>query len=440
MGTISLFSVALPMMLESVLALFINLASTAVLSDFSDSAVAAVGTVGTITTALSLILSVISIGATVVVSNYIGAEDKKGMLESSFVAVVTAVFIGALLSIVLSLFGGNILKLMNISGEIYNQAVLYFRIIAAFYAFNGLSSGLSALIQCNGYAKQVVMSSIAVSICTVLMNAYVIYINKNPAIEGVAGIAWSTVIGVILGVIIKIIFFKKLKINVSIPKTIKEFFKYMGKIFKIGLPSGLSSGSFAFSKVFTTSFIALIGNYALSANIYFSNILRFTYIFSISLGSSNALLVGRLCGAKRFEHADKLNRTLVKITSAVNLSICLIILIFRKPIVGIFTSDARIIDLALGIMLVNIITEQARAVSQIYEYGLRAAGDVTFTMVVVIMSCWVFGVGAAYFLSIPCGLGLLGCWIATTADESVRALATYFRWQRGKWRHINIVK
>ena len=45
-------------------------------------------------------------------------------------------------------------------------------------------------------------------------------------------------------------------------------------------------------------------------------------------------------------------------------------------------------------MTVFEVAEQARAVSQIYEYSLRAVGDVTFTTVTVIASCWLCGVGA----------------------------------------------
>jgi len=84
-------------------------------------------------------------------------------------------------------------------------------------------------------------------------------------------------------------------------------------------------------------------------------------------------------------------------------------------------------------LLVDILTEQARAVSHVYEYALRATGDVTPTMIVTLISCWVFSVGLAYVLSIVCKMGLIGCWIGLAIDEWIRAAYTYYRWKAGKW-------
>ena len=73
-----------------------------------------------------------------------------------------------------------------------------------------------------------------------------------------------------------------------------------------------------------------------------------------------------------------------------------------------------------------------------YEYALRAVGDVFVPMIILICSCWIFSIGLAYFLSIRCGLGLIGLWIGLAIDESVRAIVTYVRWKKGKWKYNRI--
>jgi len=439
-----LFAIAVPMMCESILGQVIATLSTAVLSDYSQSAVAAVGTVGTLTTAVSLIFTVISTGATVVVSNYIGADDERGMKESSFSGLLAGAVMGTVAAITLHFFGDDLLFAMNITGETHTQAFTYLKIISSVYTVTALSSGISALMQCHGHARYVVISSVASSIINVLLNSYVVYVNKLPIFMGVKGIAFASIASMFIALIIKLVFFIKLKVRFSIPKAWADLKMYVLKILKIGVPSGISSGSYAFSKVMTTSFIALMGEIYLSANIYLINILRYTYLFSVAIGSANALLVGRLCGAKRYDHAEKLNARLVKLTTVINLTISALIIIFRRPLIAMFTADnieiyEQVVSVALGIMLVDIIAEQSRAVSQVYEYALRAAGDVTFTMVLVIISCWVCSVGGAYFFGIHCGFGLIGCWMSTALDELVRAIVTYFRWRTGKWKTMNIV-
>lgn len=63
-----------------------------------------------------------------------------------------------------------------------------------------------------------------------------------------------------------------------------------------------------------------------------------------------------------------------------------------------------------------------------------------FMMVVAIVSCWTCGVGLAYGLSIPLGMGLVGCWIGMVLDEWIRAVASYFRWRKGGWIAQNVLK
>ena len=109
-------------------------------------------------------------------------------------------------------------------------------------------------------------------------------------------------------------------------------------------------------------------------------------------------------------------------------------LIFRKYLLMIFTDDPWAVDVALWVFLVDILVEQARSISQIYEYALRATGDVMFSMVFIVSSCWIFSIGLSYVLAIRCGLGLVGCFIGLAIDEWVRTIVTYFRWKSGKWK------
>ena len=74
-----------------------------------------------------------------------------------------------------------------------------------------------------------------------------------------------------------------------------------------------------------------------------------------------------------------------------------------------------------------------------YEYALRAVGDVFVPMIILICSCWIFSIGLAYFLSIRCGLGLIGLWIGLAIDESVRAIVTYVRWKNKKYIQKRVI-
>ena len=87
---------------------------------------------------------------------------------------------------------------------------------------------------------------------------------------------------------------------------------------------------------------------------------------------------------------------------------------------------------------IDIIAEVSRGISQVYEYALRSAGDMKFMLIVVLISCWTISVGLAYFLSITCDIGIIGCYIAVAIDELIRAVAAFYRWQSNKWNRIKV--
>ncbi|MBR4073041.1 MAG: hypothetical protein IKK24_03770, partial [Clostridia bacterium] len=224
--------------------------------------------------------------------------------------------------------------------------------------------------------------------------------------------------------------------RLKLPESFKDYIKIQSLILKIGVPAAISSGSYNMSIVFTNSYVALLGVEAVSARMYFSTILSYTYLFSIALGNANSIFVGRLCGAARYTHAEKINRFLAKITRVINLLISISVIILRIPLLSLFTQNQNIIAISLGVLLIDVIIEQARAVSHIYEYALRGAGDVMLNMVVMILSCWIFCVAGAYFFGMVLKMGLIGFWIGLALDESCRAVFSYFRWRTGKWKGI----
>ncbi len=434
LGTISLFSLMLPMLFESVMNNVQSTVNMAVLSGYSEASVAAVGATSTVISLVTLLGTVVASGATVVISNRIGAEDIRSAQELSFTAIAVNVITSLLVSPLLVIFAPGIASFLNLEGVVYSEAVTYLRIRMVFMIFTIVTSAVLALLKCYGYPKYTFIVGLLVNIINLLLNIFVIKFPEYSPVTGVEGVAFSSCIAGLVGLIVAAFFLKKTGIKLKLPNGFKNFLHHTKAVLRIGVPSGVSSASFTLSRMVTTSFIALLSSQAISANLYFTNILCYVYLIGISMGNANALLVGRCYGAGDFERADKMNAQLVKLTVVINLTVSLLVLAFRRPLLGMFTDDQWTMKIALGVFAVDIIVEQARAVSHVYEYALRAVGDVVYSMVVLIISCWVFSIGLAYFLAIHCGLGVVGCFIGLAVDETVRAVVTFLRWKSGKWK------
>lgn len=427
-GSINLFAVAILLLIEHILYNLLGTMNTVILNGYSADAVVAVSTANSMITMVNSFFSVITLGATVVISNYIGAEKLEQVKEVIFVTIFSYVTLAGICSIGIYSLGYDLISLLNITGEILENAVEYFRIRMMFLAVNAFYSSMSAILRCYGYALPSVICGLLMNFLNMVLSIFVIYYPGSP-VTGVAGVAWACVISNMIGCVLMLGVFIHKKISWRRTRYIRDMFTYLKQILKIGIPTGLSSSSFMMSQTVVTSFVALLGTHALNAKIYLANIVAYVYLCSVSLGSANAMLVGRLYGAGDMEKADRTNRQLVKITLAVNFILSMMVWILRVPLMSIFTEDKEILKIAGTVLLIDLVVELARAVSHVYEYALRSIGDVLFNVVVLIISCWTCSIGLAYVLSIHCGLGLAGCWIGLAVDESIRGIVTYFRWR-----------
>lgn len=438
LGTLNLFSLAVPFFIENILNNLPGTVNTMILSAYSATAVAAVGAANQVLLMFNLLFTAICLGATVVICNYIGAEKVRESREAAFTVIAMCLTVSAVLSPCLWILSPHILALLNLTGEIYAQALLYFRIQTFFVPVTAATTAILSIWKCYGYPKLTVIIGVVTNALNLLLNVIVVYFPQYAPVQGVAGVALSRGISQVLGLMLAIVFLIKIRIRMVRPKKFRAVLTYGINILKIGIPTGISSAMYTLAGTVSTGFMALIGDYALTANVYFTSILSYAYLFSSGFGNANAILIGRLYGAEEYDRASAFNRQLVKITVPVNLLISLLILLLRRQILSLFTADPVIIALALAVFSIDLIAEQARAVSQVYEYALRAAGDVTFSAITFSLSCWVLSIGLAYVLALPCQMGLAGCWLGIAADEVFRAVVCFFRWKSGVWKKRKI--
>ena len=125
----------------------------------------------------------------------------------------------------------------------------------------------------------------------------------------------------------------------------------------------------------------------------------------------------------------------MKVAVISNLTLSLIVLLFHRQLISIFSDNSEIIRLAGVVMGIDVAVEVARAVNNISEQSLNANGDVKATFFIPFFTCWVFGVGLAYILGVKYQMGLTGCWIAFASDEILKCILYTGRWKKEKWKN-----
>jgi putative MATE family efflux protein len=404
------------------------------LSRYSDNSVAAVGVVNQLMNLVFLLFEVISLGTSILCSQYIGAGRRDKVVQVVGISLMFNLLSGVILSSCLYLFADDMLLLMGLRPDLMSEGLPYMKIVGGFAFFQAISLSLSASLRSADKAKYPMYVSIVVNILNIIGNYTLIFGKFGMPALGVEGAAISTSVCRFVSVVILfVVLFKK-----HIPSFPKELFTpfpwvELKNLLKIGIPSAGEHFSYSLSQVVITYFINMISNQALATRSYVVNIVMFTYIFALSIAQGGAILIGHLVGMKKIKAAHAIGKRVMRLGVAMSVSLSLVTAIFGRHILGMLTTDPWIISTGATILWIEILLENGRALNFFGVNSLRSAGDIYFPVLVGIVVMWGVQVVGSYVLGISLGWGLIAMWAVFALDENIRGFIFLRRWNSFKW-------
>ena len=218
------------------------------------------------------------------------------------------------------------------------------------------------------------------------------------------------------------------------------------RILRVGVPSGLENGMFQFGKLLTQSLISSMGTAAIAANAVAHTLATFQYMPGNAVGLATVTVVGRCIGAGEKKQATQYARLILGLTYLFLWFIIILTFIFANPVINIYNLSAEAASQANTLIVYHaIVAAVIWPIAFTLPGSLRAASDVRFPLIVSAFSMWAFRVSLSYVLAqetvnffglftFPgAGLGVLGVWVAMTADWLFRAILFAYRHLSGKW-------
>jgi len=438
---LTLFALTWPILIEIMLHMLMGNADTLMLSQYSDESVAAVGVANQILSVVIVMFGFVAQGAAVLIAQNLGAGNDKSAAQISVMSISVNLWFSLFLSGVLAIGAKQILQLMSLPAEIMGEAMTYMQIVGGLIFAQALIMTTGAILRSYGYTKDTMMVTVGMNILNVIGNFFVIFGPFGFPVLGVAGVAYVAAISRFLGFIVLLFLLIKRtngELNMS------YFFRYQKEhlkaLLKIGVPSAGEQLSYNGSQMVITYFVAQIGTVALTTKVYTQNIMMFIFLFAMAISQGTQILIGHMIGAGNIKDAYKRGMRSLQLSIFISLAMASIVYIFAKPLLGIFTSDASIIETGVFLLLLTVVLEPGRAFNMVMIGSLRAAGDVKFPVYLGIIVMWGIGVTAAWFFTVYLGLGLTGIWIAFIADEWIRGMFMLRRWKKQQWVSMNFVR
>jgi putative MATE family efflux protein len=430
----TLFSISWPLFIELALHMGVGIIATFMLGHYSDEAAAGVGVANQLLNIAILIFSVTSIGATVLISQNLGAGQLNKARQLARSVFGLNFWFGIVVAIIVFFFGEQLLSLFDIHGKVYDYGLIFLRICGISLFFESISLALSSVLRSYGYTKESMYVTLVMDIISVVGNILAISGMFGLPITGVTGVSWAIVAARAFAVFALIyLVYNRLALKLTIKDIFQAKKEDIKGLLSIGIPSAGENLSYQFSQLVITSFVVSIGTESLAARVYILNISMVCFLFTLAIAQGTQLLVARYIGGKQYERALRRGIRTLKISMVASFITSLIIALIGSPLLETFTDNPGILLVGLPVLWAIVFVEPGRAMNIVLMSSLKSAGDVRFPVIIGILSMWGIAVSLSYLLGVHYGLGLLGIWIAQGVDEWLRGCFALKRWGSRPW-------
>lgn len=426
--------IIIPLVIEQFLTVTIGMLDTVMVAHAGEAAVSGVSLVDSINLLMLYILTALAAGGAATISQFMGAGNMKNANKAAKQLVWIVTLVAIVVMLVMLVFRKGLLSMVfgGVTSEVMGNAQIYFLFTALSYPFLGLYNAGASIFRAMGNSKISMNVSFMMNVVHLLINAVLIYAMNM----GAAGAAISTLLSRILGaaMIMILVYDKNLPVHVEKLFSYKPDFKIIKRICGIGIPNGAENGMFQFGKVITQSLVSSMGTVSIAANAAANGLSSLQYASGTAIGMAMITVVGRCVGAEEKQQAKYYARKLLIIAYALMASVAIIMAIFVKPLVGMYGLSAQASDMAIKLLVIHsIVLALIHPVAFCLANSFRAANDVSYTMIVAIVSMWICRIGFSYVFVKFLGMGLFGIWFAMFCDWAVRAVIFGIRFVRGTW-------
>ncbi len=423
-----------PLVIEQFLQFSVGMITSIMVASIGEATVSAVSLVDSVFILFISLFSALATGGAVVAGQYIGMKRNEDGCRAAWQMLMFVGLSAVAVMALCYLFHNFILDTVfgDITADVRSNAKTFLMIANASIPFIALYNGGAAIFRVMGNSKISMKMSLLMNGINVAMIAVLIYI-LHMGVEG-AGIAILIARVVAAVIIIILLHNDKLLLHLKRPYVWKFDGKLLVRILKIGVPNGLENSMFQLGKLLVLSLVSSFGTASIAANAIGNSVAMFAVVPGMAMNLAMVTVISQCVGAKDFDQVKYYTKKLIKLCYGMMVVFNIVVLLVLPLILDIYGLSDEATRLGRTILIYHSICAiLIWTPSFTMPYVLRAANDVAPTMIISIISMWVFRVVSSYILGGWLGLGLVGVWIAMTIDWLFRAICFVVRYRREKW-------
>ena len=399
---IALFTI--PMIIGNIAQQLYNTVDSIVVGKFvGDNALAAVGSASPIFNLLLVLFIGISVGTSVMVSQYFGAKEREQLSKTIGCCITLTAIASVFIMLIGSFIVRPLLELLHTPDSIIDWCTSYLTVL--FWGISGVAyyNILSGVLRGLGDSVSALLYLLVATVINIVLDLWFV----AGLGLGVFGVALATAIAQAISALLCFIKLSRMQELFDMkPKYLRVDGEHTMTMIRLGLPSGLTQAIFSMAMIIVQSLTNSFGEMVIAANVIIMRVDGFAMMPNFSFGTAMTTYSGQNVGAKRYDRAEEGARQGTIMAMAVSASITVLILIFGKYLMGIFTSTTELVDLSVHMMRILAVGYIAMAVTQSLSGVMRGAGDTMTPMWISLFTTVVVRVPVAYGIS----------WLTRTAE------------------------
>ena len=425
-----LITFSIPLIIGNLLQQMYNTADSIIVGNFVGSN--GLAAVGSGTALINLIIAFAqgaSVGAGVVVSQYIGA-DKKDKIK---ISVHTSICISIILGLILSLLGifasPSLLIMMKTPKVVLKSSILYLQIYCGGLIFNVIYNMATGILNAAGNSKKPLVYLAIASFTNIILDLLFIKIFKL----GVMGAAIATDISQAISCILAIGYLLKVKSDYKLYiKDLKINKETAVKIIKIGLPTAIQNMVISFSNVLVQSSVNAYGATAMAGYAAYLKIDGFNILPVLSISMAVTTFTGQNVGANRLARVKKGMYSSLIMVLVYTIFIGAVLLIFSHQVLGLFTHSAQVIMYGQLAMKYFCPYYFLLGILNVLAGTVRGAGKGSPPMIILLFSMCIFRI-LWIKIALPFYSSIDGVFILYPIAWLVGAILMILYTKFGKW-------
>ena len=363
---------ALPIALTGILEQMFNAADVAVLGRFvGTESMAAVGNNVPIVGLIVTLFLGLSLGANVVIAQYIGARHLKEASRAVHTALALSILAGIGVALLGELFAAPLLSLLDVPDAVMPLAELYLRVFLMGMPFMSVYNFASAILRSHGDTGTPLIALLAASALNVVLDlGFVLVLGL-----GADGVAWGTVLSYLVAASLLIRALRReegvLRLDFRLLRVRRHHAK---RIFVIGMPAAVQGMVFCFANLVIQAALNSLGAEVMAASAAAFTIEINMYCVIAAFQQACTTFVSQNYGAGNLPRCREVTRWSLRLNIIAMLVLGALILLFMRPLLRIFNGDPAVVEIGVIRIVYVVVPEIFAVFIDIFSGSMRGYG------------------------------------------------------------------